>query len=49
MISDFEANYKVHLEVRYEDFSETRLIATIDDKSTAFLTLWKKKFYQNCD
>ena len=43
MISDFEANCKVHLEVRYEDFSETRLIATIDDKSTAFLTLWKNE------
>lgn len=43
MISDFEANCKVHLEVRYEDFSETRLIATIDDKSNTFLTLWKNE------
>lgn len=43
MVRDFEANCKVHLEVRYEDFSETRLIATIDNKSDTFLTLWKNE------
>jgi hypothetical protein len=43
MISDFEANCKVHLKVRYDDFSETRLIASVDDNASAFLALWKNE------
>lgn len=43
MIKRFETKCEVHLEVKYADFSETRLIATIDDTSKQFLTLWQNE------